>query len=155
MSTTGDPELGPRDNRPTLNRLGQVGRVGDPVNIGDLLAREAALASHLSSGKPQVGDLDPQFILEMGEVMTQGLTKYPNDPDGTPNWYKGGDYRSFYASMMRHLLKVMAGEDIDDESGKPHLAHLAVDASFVRSWQRRGVGKDTRLGDVRGVTTKG
>lgn len=103
------------------------------------------LASHKSDGKAQVQDIDPIFILEMGQVMTQGLIKYPNDPDGMPNWWKGGSYRSFLASIMRHALALSAGEDIDPESGQPHAAHIAIDASFVRSWQRRGVGVDDRL----------
>ncbi len=103
-------------------------------------------AAHQDSGKPAVADLDPQFILEMGEVMTQGLTKYPNDADGRPNWWKGGAFRGFIASILRHGLALLRGEDIDPESGKPHAAHIAVDAMFVRSWQRRGVGEDNRLG---------
>lgn len=103
------------------------------------------LAAHKSEGKPQVGDMDSVFILEMGSILTQGLTKYPNDPDGMPNWWKGGAYRDFCASILRHAAKLAAGEDFDDESGLPHAAHIAIDAMFVRSWQRRGVGVDNRL----------
>ena len=103
------------------------------------------LASHKSEGKPQVGDMDSLFILEMGAILTQGLAKYPNDPDGMPNWYKGGSYRSFCASILRHAARLAAGEDLDEESGLPHAAHIAIDAMFVRSWQRRGVGVDDRL----------
>lgn len=109
------------------------------------------LAAHKSEGKSQVGDMDPLFILEMGEVMTNGLIKYPNDPDGAPNWWKGGDYRSFCASILRHSLKMAAGEDLDEESGLPHAAHIAVDAMFLRSWQKRKVGADTRLSDEYGA----
>lgn len=104
-----------------------------------------ALAAHKSAGKPQVGDLDWAFIEEMGKVMTGGLTKYPNDPDGMPNWWKGGDYRGFLASMGRHLIALAKGEDIDPEFGAAHAAHLAVDAMFLWSWQTRGVGQDRRL----------
>lgn len=107
---------------------------------------DVELALHKSEGKSQVGDMDPTFILEMGDVLTNGLAKYPNDPDGLPNWWKGGDYRGFVASILRHALKLAKGEDLDDESGLPHAAHIAVDAMFVRSWQSRGVGKDSRLG---------
>jgi hypothetical protein len=89
--------------------------------------------------------MDAAFILEMGDVLTQGLMKYPNDPDGMPNWWKGGDYRGFLASIFRHTLALMKGEDIDEESGNPHAAHIAIDAMFLRSWQRRGVGVDNRL----------
>lgn len=109
------------------------------------MAGREELAKHISEGKSRVQDLDPLFLLEMGDVMTQGLTKYPNDSDGMPNWWKGGDYRGFVASVLRHALRLAAGEDFDTESGQSHAAHIAVDASFVRSWQRRGVGNDTRL----------
>lgn len=103
------------------------------------------LASHKSEGKPNIGDLDPTFLLVMAKVMTQGLTKYPNDPDGLPNWWKGGSYRSFCASILRHALALASGEDFDRESGLPHAAHIAVDASFIESWRQRGVGVDDRL----------
>lgn len=134
----------PFDMRRVVLDRDPFGRVGE---VGKL---EPSLAAHKSEGKPLVNDLDPRFILEMGEVMRQGLTKYPNEADGTPNWWKGGDYRSFCASILRHALKVMAGEDIDEESGLPHTAHIAVDSMFLYSWQRRKVGADTRLGDTHG-----
>lgn len=125
------------------------------------------LASHISNGKSLVGDMDASFILEMGDILTDGLVKYPNDPDGMPNWYKGGDYRSFCASIIRHALKLAGGEDFDDcpgtnpnkdtgctgakadycplHSRRAHAAHIAIDAMFVRSWQGRGVGVDSRM----------
>ena len=111
----------------------------------DMIVTPASTATHHDAGKPRIQDLDPDFLLEMGMVMTQGLTKYPNDPDGMPNWWKGGSYRSFVASILRHTLRLACGQDIDPESGLPHTAHIAVDASFVRSWQARGVGTDDRL----------
>jgi hypothetical protein len=103
------------------------------------------LAAHKSEGKAAVGDIDPGFIIDMGWVLSQGLTKYPNDEDGKPNWYKGGSYRSFCASILRHALKLAWGEDFDEESGLPHASHIAVDAMFIGSWMQRGVGKDDRL----------
>ena len=103
------------------------------------------LAKHASTGKPQVQDIDPLFILAMGDVLTQGLTKYPNDEDGMPNWWKGGDTRDFVGSIMRHAAKLASGEETDDESRQHHAAHIAVDAMFMWSWLKRGVGRDTRL----------
>lgn len=103
------------------------------------------LAKHTSAGKPQVQDIDPLFILAMGDVLTQGLTKYPNDEDGMPNWWKGGDTRDFVGSIMRHAAKLASGEGFDEESGQSHAAHIAVDAMFLWSWLNRGVGRDTRL----------
>jgi hypothetical protein len=110
-----------------------------------MAGNEQQLAKHLSEGKPQVQDIDPLFILEMGKVMTAGLAKYPNDPDGMPNWWKGGDYRGFVASSLRHLLAFAGGQAEDEEDGLPHLAHLAVDAMFLWSWHNRSVGVDSRI----------
>jgi len=103
------------------------------------------LAAHKSEGKPLVGDMDPMCILAVGAVLAASVEKYPNDDDGTPNWYKGGSYRGFAASIMRHTLKFLAGEDIDSESGLPHMDHIQTNSMFLSSWQRRGVGADDRL----------
>ena len=32
--------------------------------------------------------------------------------------------------MMRHQIAIMAGEEIDPESGKPHIGHLMANAMF-------------------------
>ena len=115
---------------------------GSPSGIGRF---DFELAAHKSEGKPRVGDLDPGFWLAMGDVMTQGLPKYPNDPDGTPNWWKGGSFRGFCASVERHAMALAKGQDYDRESGLHHAAHLAVDAMFLWSWYQREVGQDDRL----------
>lgn len=103
------------------------------------------LAAHKSEGKPLVGDMDPLFIVDMGKVLEASVVKYPNDEDGTPNWWKGGSYRSFCASVLRHTLALASGQDHDPESGLPHAAHIAVDAMFLQSWLSREVGQDDRL----------
>lgn len=71
-------------------------------------------------------DLVPA-ILERGvaEVMTFGAKKY-----GDLNWQKGIRANRIYAAMRRHLDAWWRGEDIDPESGLPHLAHLAANAGM-------------------------
>lgn len=102
-------------------------------------------AAHKSEGKPLVGDADPLFWLAMGDVLAQAVAKYPNDPDGKPNWWKGGGYRGFIASIDRHAKALASGENLDKESGLPHAAHIGVDSMFLWSWMERGVGQDDRL----------
>lgn len=41
------------------------------------------------------------------------------------NWEKGYDWSLSYGAMQRHLWAFWSGEDIDQESGLPHLAHAA------------------------------
>lgn len=103
------------------------------------------LASHKSEGKPLVGDIDPGLELAIGRVLGASIEKYPNDEDGMPNWWKGGSYRGFGASTKRHLAKWLAGQELDEESGLPHLWHAACDIMFLISWQEREVGADDRL----------
>lgn len=109
------------------------------------LERMNELAAHKDTGKPLVADIDPEHLLDIGTVLAASVGKYPNDPDGTPNWYKGGSHRGFAASALRHILADLRGEEIDPESGLPHLDHASTDLMFLRSWRRRGVGNDDRL----------
>jgi hypothetical protein len=64
-------------------------------------------------------DLIPVFPMwEIGRVYTFGATKYADD-----NWRSGLAYRRIFGAVLRHLYRWWSGEDIDDESGLPHLAH--------------------------------
>lgn len=111
----------------------------------DMAETVSKLAAHKSDGKPLVGDIDPQFEMAIGRILANSIEKYPNDPDGKPNWWKGGSYRGFAASIKRHLNRWLSGEELDSESGLPHLWHAACDLMFLVSWQERSVGKDDRL----------
>jgi hypothetical protein len=57
---------------------------------------------------------------ELVKVYTMGAKKYTDR-----NWEKGIAYGRVYAAVMRHLTAFWSGEDIDSESGLPHLAHVA------------------------------
>lgn len=103
------------------------------------------LAAHKSDGKPLVGDIDPELELAIGHILSASVGKYPNDADGMPNWWKGGSYRGFAASIKRHMAAWLSGEEWDKESHMPHLWHAATDLMFLLSWQNRGVGQDDRL----------
>ena len=71
-------------------------------------------------GKPRF-DLIPAVPLEtLAKVYTMGAEKYADR-----NWEKGMAYSRLYAASMRHLNKFWTGEDLDLESGLPHLAHAA------------------------------
>ncbi len=77
-------------------------------------------------------DLVPVRALEsVADVFTYGAVGKPN-PDGTSgygvgNWKQGKGFK--WSRLIRpcfsHLTAFMRGENLDPESGKPHLAHLA------------------------------
>lgn len=84
--------------------------------------------------------IDPQFLREVSKVLAMGAEKYERD-----NWRKGTKYQRRMASALRHIMTWIDGEDLDDESGLPHLAHAVTNLMFVMNWQRRGVGTDDRF----------
>lgn len=63
---------------------------------------------------------------DCAEVLTFGARKYkPN------NWRKCSDTGRYLAAAIRHGKAILQGEDIDDESGLPHKAHLAANVMFL------------------------
>lgn len=75
------------------------------------------------SGKSMVGTLVRIFagaLLGIGACITFGKSKYPK----SDNWKLVDDGMNRYAdSLMRHLLKYYSGEEVDPETGLPHLFH--------------------------------
>jgi len=64
-------------------------------------------------------DLIPAYPLwELGRVYTFGAGKYEDN-----NWRKGLKWSRIFAAVMRHLWKWWSGEELDEESGLPHLSH--------------------------------
>lgn len=62
--------------------------------------------------------IPPEALLEIGEVLAFGAKKYEDR-----NWEKGLDYNRLYGALTRHLFQFWSGQDLDEESGKSHLAH--------------------------------
>jgi hypothetical protein len=71
--------------------------------------------------KPQAMSLLPwEALLRVSEVYGFGSEKY--EPH---NWRKGYDWHLSFDALHRHLAAFWTGEDMDPESGLPHLAHAA------------------------------
>lgn len=99
----------------------------------------SAKAAHFSSDKSGVDQIPPEVLLEWGDVFTYGEKKYARN-----NWLKGTDWHEFAGSALRHLLRWQMGEDIDPETGLPHLAHALWNVGALRAYQIRGLGTDDR-----------
>lgn len=71
--------------------------------------------------KPERYDLIPIEALDiMARLYGFGAQKY-----AAHNWRKGYEWSKSFASLMRHATRFWAGEDIDEETGLPHLAGAA------------------------------
>ena len=96
-------------------------------------------SKRLNSGKPEVSQLDPIFVLELAELMTISAEKY-----GKYNWALGQNYTTAFDSCMRHLLQFMAGEDRDKESSRNHLIYAAANIMILWTSYKKG---STKLDD--------
>lgn len=91
------------------------------------------------AGKPRIGLIPPEMIAQTADVLTFGAAKY-----SAGNWKRGGDWSRYFDAMQRHLWAWQSGEDIDAESGMPHLAHASCCLGFLMAYQARGIGTDDR-----------
>jgi len=72
-------------------------------------------------------DLVPVHTINaLADVFGYGAEKYT-----AWNWSKGIAYSRIYAAALRHLTAFWSGEDLDAESGKPHLAHALCCLSML------------------------
>ena len=98
--------------------------------------------------KKQAGDLkDPLHLLptvamrQTAHVLALGAAKY-----GVYNWREseGVKASTYAAAIMRHLTQFMDGEDVDEESGRSHLAHIMATCSILLDADRVGKLIDDR-----------
>ena len=78
-------------------------------------------------GKLQYGLLPPLALKATVDVLTFGAEKY--EPD---NWKHVPDSkRRYFDALQRHVWAWKEGEQIDQESGKHHLAHALCCLMFL------------------------
>ena len=71
--------------------------------------------------------ITPEFIIEIGKVLTFGANKYaPESWKQVPNRQD-----RYYAAALRHLLAYRRGIKTDYETGLSHLAHAACNIMFL------------------------
>lgn len=99
--------------------------------------KQAAVEEHGEYNKPGTGvkadqgklqwNLVPLEYLEgMVRVLMHGASKYSKH-----QWRRGMPWTQPYEALLRHLVAWQAGEDIDPESGLPHLDHAMCELLFL------------------------
>lgn len=77
--------------------------------------------------KVNMGLLPLDALETIAQVLEYGAKKYAPD-----NWKKVPDgYNRYKAALLRHLAAIDRGENVDNESGLPHIAHVACNAIFM------------------------
>ncbi len=106
------------------------------------------LASRYNTGKsPLSMVLEARHALEgMAGVLEFGAKKYNRG-----NWHKGLPHADICDSLLRHISAYLSGEDIDPESGRPHVDHIFCNAMFLAEGYRTHPELDNRSEELKRV----
>ena len=95
-----------------------------------------------NQGKLRLSLVPPAAVEYLAKVMMFGADKY-----GDYNWRKAGQKLSLLSicdSLERHLMKLKKGQDLDEESGLPHIGHILANAAFLAQLTEDGTLIDDR-----------
>ncbi len=94
-------------------------------------------------GKPPIALIDSEMIEGVAAVMGFGAKKY-----AAHNWRKGLQVSRCLSAALRHIFAFVRGEDLDPESGLPHIDHAICSLQFARyMWKHREDMDDRYRGD--------
>jgi hypothetical protein len=81
-------------------------------------------------GKPRIGKvlLMPEAMMALESVLVSGEVKY--GPAEKKGWMEYAPQETI-DSLLRHLLALKNGEDLDPESGLPHVNHVLFNAAVL------------------------
>lgn len=81
------------------------------------------------AGKPKLTLVPRQILYDVARVREYGVNKYPEG--GTDNW-KQVEVERYRDAAFRHFMAYLDHPDgVDEESGLPHLWHLACNVAFL------------------------
>ena len=89
-------------------------------------------------GKPRLDIVPPEIIEAVGAVMTHGAEKYG---EGS---YRNVEPKRYRAALMRHICKWLKDPfGKDEDSGLPHLWHVACNVAFLLELDVTGRNENT------------
>ena len=99
--------------------------------VEDKLPPSYSPPSYTSPSKPRPDLLPPGALLEAGACMSDGLSR---DVESVP-WYarapRAEAIAKYRASLLRHVLQHLSGENWDRDSGRSHLAHALANSAIL------------------------
>ena len=121
--------------------------------MGDEMSQQANNPKHaIGRTKQSYRCVPPVAFAALGTVMQGGADKY-----GPFNWGEAGVTATvYYDAALRHLIAWFTGQDLDPESGQPHLAHvMACCAILLDSTALGNLEDDRPSGSTFPVIAKG
>lgn len=97
------------------------------VHDEDIIAEQIDQTAKADAGKPRLTLVPRKIIFDIAKVREYGTEKY-KDPD---NWKKVSKER-YRDAAYRHFMAYLDNpKSLDEESGLPHLWHLACNIAFL------------------------
>lgn len=109
------------------------------MSIGDINSNAKGTGARYNADKPDYSLIPLCTLEEEVRVWMYGAKKYK-----AHNWMKGMPWSVPYACAMRHLAAWQRGEDIDPESGQPHLAHVMCNIRMLTLYSKTYLEGDDR-----------
>ena len=91
-------------------------------------------------GKNRYDLIDSYALDELTKIYTFGSKKYADN-----NWRKGFKWGRIFGALMRHSWAFWRGEELDEESGLPHMAHAAWCCFTLMNFSKFKIGEDDRI----------
>lgn len=110
-----------------------------PLGIGDVNSTAKGSGARFNSGKPDLSLIPLVTLEDEACVWMYGKAKY-----AAWNWAKGMPWSVPLACALRHLAAFQSGEDVDPESGQPHLAHAMCNLRMLTLYSRTYTEGDDR-----------
>jgi hypothetical protein len=109
------------------------------MTVGDVNSEARGTGARFNDNKPDFSLIPLVTLEDEARVWMYGKRKY-----AAWNWAKGMDWSIPLACALRHLSAFQQGEDIDPESGLPHLAHAMCNLRMLTLYSRNYPEGDDR-----------
>jgi hypothetical protein len=109
------------------------------MSIGDVNSTEKGSGARFNDGKPDFSLIPLCTLEDEARVWMHGKQKY-----APWNWAKGMEWSVPLACALRHLAAFQRGEDIDQESGLPHIAHAMCNLRMLTLYSKTFLEGDDR-----------
>lgn len=99
--------------------------------VGDVTSSAKGSGARYNAGKADLSLIPMSTLEDEAKVWMYGKQKY-----AAWNWAKGMNWSIPLACALRHIAKWQAGEELDEESGLPHLAHAMCNLRMLTLYSK-------------------
>ena len=107
------------------------GAMAEHTRVGDINSNARGSGARYNQGKADLSLIPLPTLEDEARVWMYGEAKYKRF-----NWMKGMNWSIPMACALRHLAAWQSGEDMDPESGQPHLAHAMCNLRMLTLYAR-------------------